>query len=324
MFADYDDDVSLPVPSNLYSVFLANSFQLGRVLDLNDKTRFGVEIPSLYGTGEDRIFNWVETAGLPLGTTDEKREGDCGIYWPPVAGQYVLVGNIAGNPQHKFAIAGPPGYISFENDDPSIPKEVKEVMKKRGAREGTRIRMLKSEAGHTLAFSDNEGQEAAFLMDSTGQTFFMVAPGKGKSPKETKDTKVSYGRKSEPRRDRSVMDASAPAPGEATKDGIAYMGFFDLCGSGMATISKDGQGTLVIKASRNPGDSNPLSIVMDTKDNVIILTAGEAQFKVDGKRGHTYSTSQIVQEHQKVDTKPLINKIFNELKGYYKGIFGKD
>ncbi|MGC8718146.1 MAG: hypothetical protein ACP5RW_09150 [bacterium] len=320
------DDFRMVINRNPEDVFQQTTVSLGILVDANDpegRGRWRVVVPSRYGFGEENFSVWAEPAGLPVGSCIEETKGDCGIWWPPVVGQSVLFGTIEGGDHQPFFIHGPVFNKEPGERQAMIPKEAKNLSENKSIRHGTRMRMLKSEAGHTLMFSDNEGGEALVLCDWLGQSFFMAAPSQGQAEHEDPEsTKISKHRKGKTREDKSVLDDTGRKVDD-TKNGIAYTGMLDANGSGVVSVATNGDGALVLKASKASSSDNPVSVVLDTKDNVIILTAGDTQLKIDGKRGHVYATSQIVQEHKKVDMKPMMKKIYNELKNFFKEVFGK-
>ena len=321
---------------NLDDVYTACSIHLGVVVDNEPpdgeglENRVRISVPSFYGEGEENNSDWVPFAGMPLGQASATTKGDVGVHWVPQVGSTVLFALLSGDEDKKICWPGPAWSNEEDGNRPQVPKEVREIYKKKGVKYGVRVKQIKSESGHAIMMCDYPGEEAFTISDNIGNTFYMFSPSKGKYKGKTKgkgDSEFSEVRKEDRREDKFSVTQDSKEVSASTKSGVSYCGFTDVGGNGFNTIADGSNGTLVLKASKNKGstaDSDVCSIVLDTKNNKIILTAGEAQFVVDGKRGKNYSHCMlIVQEQIKITMSSLMSKIKNSANTYFRKILGK-
>jgi hypothetical protein len=275
------------------------------VADPEGRGRVQVEVPGLLGTGKENWTDWIEVSGNPLGGT--KAEGDEGLWWPLQVGQIVMVGFLAGDPFALWCIPGPTVQEEKGRNKQWAPKEAKIAGKKK-PREATRIRQLKTEAGHTLIFDDRGKKEKLALVDWTGAGLYIVGPGK-KEDEEEQEDEESKPRKNERRGTRLVAAGTAKKPGEICRDGQAFLYQTDLGGQGVASVAGNGAGILALFSTKGFGEIAS-SIVLDAVNDRIYLTAGETQMQILGDAGHIAVTRQIIKEiPEKAPVEDLIKEI---------------
>ena len=327
----YTDDANMAVVEDVEAAFMSSTFSLGVVTDLNDpegRGRGRIADPRYGGDDEKTYTVWAEQAGFPMGSSDEKHKGDSGIWWLPVKGASVLVGNLDGNPNKPFYLHGPPFQADTGEKKAWIPKEAKDVSENIGIREGTRINVIKTEAGHSLVFNNNRGKESVIFTDRVGNVLsYSIVPSKGEDKKETKESKKSEIRESGETLNRGTnlaIDQTTLSPSAVLKNGVCYTGSCDINGNGVTFIAEQGNGTFIIKTSKANGDANAISVVGSTENNSMIFTVGGFQMILDGNLGMMTTTSTRIQEHVLKDMKPLLNKVKTEVANFIKTTFGKN
>lgn len=305
------------VTSDVSQIVQQSTFHLGVVRDVKDpdcRGRVRVEVPSLWGEGEQCWSYWIEVCNHPVGSS--YRDGDHGIWWCPVPGERVLVGFVAGEHHGAFCIPGPAWQIEPEKQKELIPLEAKKISDEKGAREGTRIREIKSEAGHSWFVDDRGKSECMFFCDWTGAGLYFDSPGKEEDVKE-KDGDPSYFRNAERRQTKTAFAQTAKKPSELIEGGVSVTGFMDMIGQGIAHIAQDGQGRVAIYANTKLGEAGP-SIILDAGNNLILLTAGETQLQILGNDGHIKVTRQIIQNAILIKVSDFFQALFQRLKLTFK------
>lgn len=309
----------IPIPAEAYHLLKASTFHLGRVKDLKDpdgRGRVRLEVTSLLGDGKEHWSGWVEPMAHHIGSS--RREGDCGIWWQPVVDQFVLVGFLNGDYDAPFYIPGPAWQKELTQISPLIPKEVKNVILA-DLRQGTRVRVFKTEAGHTLLMDDNGKMEKLALVDWTGSGLYLVAPGKEEDEKEQPGSGSKFRKNQETRETRLVALGTSKKPSEILSGNTHYLSLLDLNGQGLSCIAKDDEGMVSIKAAKNNGEVGP-SIVLDAKNNRIFLTAGNTQLQILGDMGKIMVTRQIIQESVKTDVETGIKQVVQTTGDAFKGL----
>lgn len=193
-----------------------------------------------------------------------------------------------------------------------LPGEVKTVADK-DVRASTRVRSITAECGAGLVISSIAGKEFLQLTDFTGAGFFSICPGKGQDPQESPNTESQL-RQTYTRQDNTVMAQTSPAPGDVLKNGQAVIGFKDLNGTGVMAYAGTDGGSLVMQANGSNGGVNGPSIFLDSKNNLIILTAGSAQFVINGPKGQTETCKQVIQEKNRINVEDPITRFKNFVK----------
>lgn len=292
------------------------TFHLGRVKKLGDperRNRVKVEVPGLLGKGKKNQTYWLEVGGINVGSCQGK--GDEGIWWPLTVDSVVLVGFISGDPFALWAIPGPPVQDGKGENKSLIPLEAKKIGKK-NARDATRLKIIKSEAGATLLMDDRGKKEKMMLVDWTGSGLFFVCPGKNEDEKEgEKDD-------SKPRKDRNrratklTANNTSEKPGKIMKDGVHISAFVDLNGSGWLNWSSDEQ-SLVAQWAK-VGDKIKASVLCDAKNERVFITAGNQQIQVWGKENKIAVTRQIIQNAEKVDVESVIAEVLKQIGKEFK------
>ncbi len=298
----------LPVPMDPNQFIMATALHYGIIRCIDDpevRGRVLVECPGAFDEGAENWSTWAEWSGNPIGSSE--KEGDMGLWWPPVPGLFVLLGFEGGNPAKPYCI--PCG--AWGDGKPYIPKDAQSQKKK-----ALHMRVLKGEAGHTLLFDDNGKQEAMFLVDWTGAGVWSMCPGKEEDSKSSSPCTASRMRKGKMRETKSVMAQTAPKPSEVIEGGTAVTGNTDLNGQGVIKIAKDGEGAVIIMASSELGKVGP-SIVLNSKSKCIFLTAGDTQLVIDGTNGHVYTTSSIIENQPKEDVETPIKKALKAVKEFF-------
>lgn len=309
------------VPEDLYHVVQACSWHMGRVKDLKDpdgRGRVRVELPSLLGEGQQHWTNWAEPIGLHISSEDN--DGDVGTWWLPTHNQIVMVGFRAGDYLAPIYLPGPPWQEELEEFSPMTPLEAKTVSQQ-DRRKGTRLRIMKTEAGHSLVMDDNGKDEKLALVDWTGAGFYLVAPGK-KADDQEKKKEESKKRKNEERREgRYVPIGNAKTPGQLLDGGTHLLGSLDLGGQGMVCMAQDGQGLVALFSTNGFGQIGP-SIVLDSANKRIYVTAEDTQIQVLGDEGQIKVTRQIIQEQEKIDVEEGIMQMVSAIGQSFSGITG--
>ncbi|MEW6352507.1 MAG: phage baseplate assembly protein V [Thermodesulfobacteriota bacterium] len=296
------------------------TFHLGVVRDVKDpegRGRVCVEVPGLYSTGKKNWTDWIDVAGTPLGSNNDK--GDEGIWWPMQVGQSVLVGFVSGDPFAMWCIPGPPCQDGKGENKQLTPLEPK-IVGKKDRRGATRIRTIKGEAGHTLLMDDRGGKEKLALMDWTGSGLFTVAPGKKEDQKE-KTGDGSKPRKGERRGTKMVVTGTSEKPKELLAAGAHFVRLCDLNGQGTVSVASDKAGRLALFVAGENGSIGP-SILMDVNDKSgaasIIISAGAAQIALDAKQGVISFTPVMMAQHKRVKVEKVIAKMCEAISKAYE------
>lgn len=273
-----------------------------------------VECPSVFGTDAENWVGWCDFAGMPTGSQHKK--GDMGIWWPPVPGLLVNVAFESGSKKKPYCY---PAGAWADGGKPYIPEDAAA----QGNKKALHVRVLKSEAGHSIVMDDNGKQEAMFVCDWTGAGWFSMSPGQVEDAKSSSPCSASRMRKGKMRGGASVFNGSAPKPSEIIDGGVQVLGHLDLNGQGFFTVAKDGNGSVILFAANEAGKIGP-SIILDAKDNRILLTAGSTQLVVNGKKGHVEVTRQIILESALVIVNETIKAIYDAMKDFFKKFKGGD
>lgn len=301
---------TLPIPLEPGHLLQASNFHIGIVKDVKDpmgRGRVRVLARSICDDagGPKNWTNWAEVCRFPVGGFGGT--GDFGMWWCPVPGELVAVGFLGGDYMFPIVMPFSAPQATPEEKKARIPLEAK-ALGDQEIRKGTRIRIIKTEAGGTLGWDDNGQGEAMFLIDWTGAGLFAVCPGKTKDDEE-KPKEESKFRKGETRGVKSVMAGTSKKPSEIIKGGKAVTGFLDLNGQGWLNVAEDDKGRVTIFAAKEVGKIGP-SIILDAENDLILLTAKETQIQIDGKAGHIMVTRQMI-----------LNAVFIEVKDFFRSIF---
>jgi len=301
----YDGQVEFcPTPEKVVQYC---TFHLGIIRDVKDpegRGRVQVEVPGLAGTGSQNWTDWIDVAGTPVGTCNDK--GDEGIWWPVQAGQSVFVGFVAGDPYVMWSIPGMPCQTSEDEGTQQVPLEAK-IACANDPRDATRIRALKGEAGHTWLMDDRGTKEKMAAIDWTGAGLFMSGSGQKEDAKEDAGSQ-SQPRKGERRYTNMVPTLSSKKVSELL-NGPHVVRLCDLNGQGSISIASDGAGLLTIFTATENGKIGP-SILMGTDSGGgIIATAGAAQIWLDGSRGCASFTRNIILEHERIPVEDTITQM---------------
>ncbi len=295
-------DFKSSLPAELQHLQQACSLHLGIVRDVRDpegRGRVKVEAPGLNSEGYENWLNWCEVIGVPQGSIYNR--GDAGIWWPMLPGQAAYVGFLSGDYLQPYCIPGPAWADKPDPSEALIPTEARN----RSLRRKTRIRTIKSEAGHTLFMDDNSSQECMGLIDWTGQGIFFSAPGSASTEKETEESG------SKPRRGfyrSSQMAAAGDAMGEGvTSTGQGCIGILDLCGQGLLTIAQGKGGVVLVWAGEDISKAGP-AIMLDAIENRVIIGAGDAQIHLHGKDKRIFVTKQMVGEIEPTDLSSYVDE----------------
>ena len=297
-----------PTPQLLVQFCTMHKGVVKKVGDKHGRLRVRAECPVLLGTGKDNWTQWLEVFSGPIG--DNVAGGDQGDYKPLQPGQQVLVGFASGDPVALFCIPGPPVQESPEPGTQMVPLEAKAVHKKKGPRAATRLRIWKSEAGHTLLMDDNGKSEYLFVRDWTGAGDAYYSPGKIEDEREQEDDE-SKPRKGKRRGVKSALTAKRK-PSEIIEGGVQIIGRYDMNGSGVYTIATDNAGLLVLVASSEVGKIDNY-VILNNEAKLSIMGAGKTQIWCDDNEGHIYTTSSIIQNQPSIDVQQALDVIQKKL-----------
>lgn len=307
------------IPAEVYHIVQSCTFHLGKVKDLKDpdgRGRVRLEIPSLLGEGSKNWSNWAEPIFHNISTEDN--DGDMGIWSLPVVNQLVMVGFQNGDYDSPIYLPGPPWQEKLEQFSPMVPKEARKISEG-DRRQGTRLRIVKSEAGHSLIMDDNGKMEKCALVDWTGAGIYMVGPGKEADEQEQKNTESKPRKNKERRETRFVPAGNAKTPGQLLSGGTHFLGNFDLGGQGMVCMAQNGQGLVALFSTNGFGQIGP-SVVLDSANKRIYLTADETQVQILGDEGKIMVTRQIIQEAEKIDIEEGIQAMVAAIGSAFSGI----
>lgn len=311
------DQSVLPQPKDVQHIFEASCLHYGVIqctADPKNRGRCLVECPSMSDEGENNWIGWCDYAGVPHGSNNQN--GDHGIWWPPVPGQLVLVGFEGGNPEKPYFLPGGP----WAESDPYLPKEV--VNRKESGASINHVRTIKTPYGHTLCMDDNPQEEGMYLCDWTGSSLFWMNPSKEGKIKQSGECAKSNLKEGGNRTDKLAPAQTASKPSELTATGEVTTGYCDVNGQGWMCRAKDDAGMVAIWAGKSPGDMT-CSITFDTEDQCVIISAGETQFRIDGKANACYATTQMIWECP-VDKSYIdsIKEKIGHVKDFFKSLYG--
>lgn len=282
-----------PTPKNIVTFCTFHDGIIRKLDDPECRGRVKCEVPGIFGTGKDNWTGWIPYCGYTCGSSN-KGGGDEGFWNPPQVGQGVAVGFLAGERLAQFAI---PGQLFLESDKGKnkqmLPKEQKAAGKEQ-ARDATRMRMWKSEAGHTLLFDDRGKKEKLALVDWTGAGLHLIGPGKQEDEKE-KEKEESKPRKGERRGTRMTVAGTAKKPGEICRDGFHLLSLLGLNTQGFTFYAEDDAGLVAVWAATKDGEIGP-SILLDAKNDDLYLSAGKEQIQILGSKGHIRMTRRLIKE----------------------------
>jgi hypothetical protein len=293
------------------------TFHMARVVDVKDpegRGRIRVEVPGLLSEGKENWTDWLDVGGTSIGGIKDS-DGDEGIWWPMQVGQVVLVGFISGDPFVLWAIPGPPCQRGKGKNKQLIPREAK-IAGKDNPRDTTRVRQIKSEAGHTVLFDDRGKKEKMMLVDWTGAGLFTVCPGK-EADEEEKEGEESKRRKGPRRKMKTIVTKSSEKPGKLLMDGNYTLGLLDMIGSGLIEWCSDEQGMVAVFARNKDGEIKA-SALADAANERFFITAGRMQIQVLGKENKIAVTRQIIQQCEKIDVESVIEQMAKGLKDAFE------
>lgn len=309
------------IPADPVHMLQVSSLHIGIVRDLKDpegRGRVKVECPSLNYEGKENWLNWCEVISMPVSTVYAK--GDFGQWWPLVPGQSVYITFKSGDYLQPCCFPGPawseePEKIGAEY----IPSEAKVIVDK-DLRKGTRIRVIKSEAGHSIVMDDNGKQETMHIVDWTGSGFFWATTGTQEDDKENKGDESRW-RKGKRRGSKNAMAQTCSSPSELAENGTVVTGFLDVNGQGWISVAKDGKGIFSMFAGGSPGECDP-SIILHSEDQAIYLTAGDCQEQIRGKENAIYVTKQMIYDCMKEDPKQFFEPLIEMVKDKFSKFDG--
>lgn len=264
-----------------------------KVNDPEGRGRVRVEFAGLYGVGEENWSDWIDVAGNPIGGQQGNPKGDTGIWWPLQPGQSVVGHFMSSDPDSMYCIPGFPAQDEDGENKQNTPRESKEV-DDGDFRDPTKIFQLKAPDGGTLLFDTREGKESISLLSRKGSGLQIYNPSKLRKQPEQRIGESKY-RQSDFRGTKNVFAKNSDGP-SSLKNGEEVIRLLDLNGSGITLHAKEGQGILTISCCGSNGDTSGPIITMDSKSNVIILTAGTAQMIVNGPKSQVEVTKQVIQE----------------------------
>ena len=294
------------------------NFHLGVVKNVADpmgRGRIKVEIPGLLNEGKENWTEWLEVSNNPVGTS--KGDGDVGMWWPVEPGSAVLVGFIAGDPFALWALPAPPCQTSRSPNTQKVPLEPK-ARTKEAPRKGTRCKIIKSEAGHTMLMDDNGKSELFALLNWTGSGLAISGPGKIEDDPETEDEESKI-RKNERRGVRNVFSGTSKKPSQICNGNIEYLGLLDLHAQGILTKADDENGGVVTLCARKSDGSVGPSIVLDGKNDAVFISVGKTQIQMFGDspgpiKQRIFVTKQMIMQSKFAEVKEYFSGILNKLK----------
>lgn len=307
------------IPDEFTHLVQSTTFHLAEVKDLKDpdgRGRVKCELPALFGEGEKNWTNWAEPVCAHVSSVH--KDGDVGTWWLPTVGQLVMVGFQSGDYDAPIYMPAMPWQEKLEEFSPMIPKEAKKLLTA-DRRKGTRIRIMKSEAGSSLIFDDNGKQEKVALVDWTGSGLYLVAPGKEEDEQEQDKTESKPRKNSETRETRFVPVGNAKTPGQLLDGGTHILANFDLGGQGMVCLAQDGKGVVALFCTNGVGQIGP-SVVLESENKRAYVTAGDVQIQVLGDKGHIAVTRQIILEAEKVPVEDAISAMFSAIGQAFSGL----
>jgi hypothetical protein len=74
---------------------------------------------------------------------------------------------------------------------------------------------------------------------------------------------------------------------------------------------------VAICANKEKGENGP-SIILDADNDMILLTAGETQLQILGKKGYIAVTRQIILETQLIKVKQFFQALWDRLKNTFE------
>ena len=254
------------------------------------------------GTGPDNWTPWAASVGSQLSGNNQRLAS--GMWWP---GQPGDMGVSFGDPLQPVILPGLAQATKPEEKKAFLPGEVKTISDM-DVRKGTRVYKISTPAGAGFWASDIEGQEFMHIGPGTGEGMFFCCPSKGSDPEEAPNTESKPRNESAyAKQDNSVLTQTGTPPAEL-KGGQSVCGFVDANGSGFTCYASASGGALSFQANNSNGDSSGPSVFMDAKNNLIIFTAGTAQFVVNGPKGQTETCKQVIQEKIKIPVEDTLAK----------------
>ena len=161
----------LPTTADILDIFQSSNQHYGIIMCVDDplcKGRVLVECSTVYDVGAGNWTGWTQYCGIPTGSN--QRQGDMGLWIPPVPGMLVLLGFEGGNEQKPYCI---PAGAWAANGKPYIPTDAANLGKN-----ALKCSVWKSQAGHTVCMNDTGAAEGMYICDWTGAGSFSMAPGK--------------------------------------------------------------------------------------------------------------------------------------------------
>ena len=265
-----------------------------KVNDHEGRMRVRVEFPGLFGVGEENWSDWIDVAGNPIGGQNGSPQGDTGIWWPLQPGQSVVGYFMSSDPDSMYCIPGFPGQTEDGENKQNVPVECKNCGTEGDKRDNTKIFALKAPDGGTLMFDTREGKESVSLLSRKGSGLQIYSPSKLTKTPEQKVGESKY-RQGDFRGAKNVFAKNSDSP-SSLKNNEEVMRLLDLNGSGITLHAKPGQGTLLLSVCGSNGDTSGPTILMDSKNNVIVLTAGSAQAVLNGPKGQWETVKTVIQE----------------------------
>lgn len=282
-----------------------------------EQNRYRLCVPTLFGYGEKNWTNWVHKAGFS--NSSASYNGDVGMHWPSTPGEMGFYAVSQADYLNGFYM--PCGVVSEEPDKSktTIIKEAKNANKKN---EGHMHYYMKTPSGHTLAFTDKNGDEGVALIHASGQGLFISGAFKGNNPNQNakQETKV---RTADVRGDKSVATQTADSPSKVFRDGQGVVSLLGQNGSGLSVLDTGKGGTVLLTSQEsNSGTTGPSIYMTSEGGGLILLTAGNVQLQMRGALGDIKVTKQVIQEAIREDVETKVIKVFkNYLKFFWKRAF---
>jgi hypothetical protein len=314
----FDDDGDLVVfPDRPEEYAQHDGYHVAVLMDLKDPMAQGQgqwEIQELFGTGPDNWTGWAASLGSQISGNNQQLAS--GIWWPGQPGDMGLFHN---DPLQPVVF---PGLSQANKPQPKnsiLPGEVKTISDM-DVRQGTLVYKISTPAGAGLWASDIPGQEFMMVGPGTGEGLFFCCPSTGTPQQEAPNTQ------SKPRdlslyakQDGNVVAGTGVSLAQL-KGGQSMSGFRDANGSGITCYASKGGSSLTIQCNGSNGDTSGPSIFMDSKNNLIIFTAGSAQGVFNGPKGQFETTKTDIQEKIKIPVENTIakdNQFLKQAASYY-------
>lgn len=317
-----DDLLTYPDRAELHTQMAG--WHLATLKDLKHPTGQGHglwEVENLQATGKDNWTNWAPSLGNQISGSEQRLAS--GMWWPGQPGDMGYVG-FTGDFLQPIVLPGLSQATEPKDKKAILPGEVKTVADK-NIRQSTRMYKLSSPAGSGITISDIAGKEFASFGSWTGAHLIFIEPGKGQDEEEEEGAE-SKPRSAYTREDNMSATQTSQAPSAILKSGQGVVSLQDMNGSGIMLFASDGAGTLTIQANGANGSVDGPSLVLDSKNNLIVMTAGTAQATLNGPKGQFETCKSVIQEKIRIPVETTHQKFKdfskNNMKYYCKACGG--